>query len=479
MAIPTISSLNKWRVSIEDTNITITGTNFNASQGTGKVEICASSNYTGRIIEQSIDSWAATSIQFDIVRGDLLTGDVYIFVTNSDTVPNRSNGFILELGLSRCWGYTNNNVGKNVAVIWWRSICGYSPNITNMKISSINIYIGALHNSQVRLAIYTGGTTSSPSGATLLQDCGQTTGSLTESWHKISFTPVAWPANTLTWIALKGDSTTNIVYCTIGDSYDSTYTYEPLEYNFLPFPNGGVRYISTSAQNPATSFPASHSASVGFSEQWFGAYVQYEIDEPPQIYRVKDIDIEADQTFILVEGRSFGENTGSAELEFNSNSGGTGDSDTMYIESWSDTQIIFNCYLSVLSYGTNYLRIRNSSGTWSSTIAVNVYLGHTILSIDSKNEEITNSDSVTIYGNYFFTPQGGNEKVQLCNTPDGTGTKNIDQTVTNWGDNFIVFTIAQSTLLTTERVWLIVTRDKSFYGDTVPRKSIGKEVFLI
>lgn len=477
MATPTISGSSEWRVSIEDTNITITGTNFNTTQSTGKVELCQSSNYTGRIVTQSIDSWSATSIQFDIVQGDLSPGDVYIFVSNSD--PDRSTGFKIQLGLSKNWGYTNSNIGKDVSVNWWRSICGYSPNKANMRINAINVFIGADHGSQVRLAIYTGGTTSNPSGATRIVDCGQTTGSGTNEWVRIPFTAVSWAASTLTWIALKGDSTANIVRCTVGDSYDSTYTYEPLEYNFLPYPNGGTRLIILSAQNPATAFPSTHSASIGFDEEWIGVYLEYYIDDAPQITRVKDTDISNGQTHILIEGRSFGDNSGSAEVEYNSNSGGTGNSDSCTIYSWNDNRILIDCVVSNLSYGTNYLRVRNSSGTWSSTIQVNLHLLHYIDRIDTQNEEISNSDSVTIYGNYFYTPQGGNEKVQLCNTPTGTGSKNIDQTVTSWGVNSITITVVQSTLLTSERIWLIVTRDKSIYGDSSPRKSKGKEIFLI
>lgn len=56
-------------------NVVLTGKNFLSAQGTGKLELCNDSDYSQATIkvEQSIDSWSDTSIQFDVVPGTLLS----------------------------------------------------------------------------------------------------------------------------------------------------------------------------------------------------------------------------------------------------------------------------------------------------------------------------------------------------------------------------------------------------------------------
>lgn len=65
-----------------DTNLVITGNNFEAVQGTGKVEMWDDVLGTTKVT-QTIDSWSNTSIQIDPVQGGLGTNvTVYIVVTN-------------------------------------------------------------------------------------------------------------------------------------------------------------------------------------------------------------------------------------------------------------------------------------------------------------------------------------------------------------------------------------------------------------
>ncbi|MFQ5867830.1 MAG: DUF2341 domain-containing protein, partial [bacterium] len=52
-----------------------------------------------------------------------------------------------------------------------RAMGGTSPNVDNMKIKSISIYLGA-QTGDVRLAVYTGGDLDDPTNATLLWDAG-------------------------------------------------------------------------------------------------------------------------------------------------------------------------------------------------------------------------------------------------------------------------------------------------------------------
>lgn len=69
-------------VTNSQTNVVITGTEFEATQGTGKVELVQYSTYTGTKITQSIDSWSDTSIQIDITSGALADSTCFLFVTS-------------------------------------------------------------------------------------------------------------------------------------------------------------------------------------------------------------------------------------------------------------------------------------------------------------------------------------------------------------------------------------------------------------
>ena len=70
---------------VGQTNIVVTGTNFENTQGTGKVEISPNATYgAGGLVLQSIDTWSNTSVQFDLDRTGLSVGTLYVYVTNND-----------------------------------------------------------------------------------------------------------------------------------------------------------------------------------------------------------------------------------------------------------------------------------------------------------------------------------------------------------------------------------------------------------
>lgn len=73
----------------EDAAVTITGTNFEASQGTGKVEMGDDSDYaTANKVEQIIASWADTAIDFTADLNTQNPGSKWLFVTNNSSIKN-------------------------------------------------------------------------------------------------------------------------------------------------------------------------------------------------------------------------------------------------------------------------------------------------------------------------------------------------------------------------------------------------------
>jgi len=79
------------------TNQTVTGWGFEASQGTGKVELW--SDLSGTIkTTQTIDSWSDTSIQFDCVQGSLSNNAINYLVITNDT-GDVSAAYVISFGV--------------------------------------------------------------------------------------------------------------------------------------------------------------------------------------------------------------------------------------------------------------------------------------------------------------------------------------------------------------------------------------------
>jgi len=79
---PVISDMGDNIISPGENLIDINGTNFGAIQGIGKVELSDTANYTGTIVEQTVNSWSDTQINYDPVLTGLSDGILYLYVTN-------------------------------------------------------------------------------------------------------------------------------------------------------------------------------------------------------------------------------------------------------------------------------------------------------------------------------------------------------------------------------------------------------------
>lgn len=94
---PTISDVETDEdIDDKQTAVTITGTTFEATQGTGKVEIGDNATYaSGTKVTQTVTSWADTAIDITAVLGALTPGTPrYVWVTN-DTGDRNGTGFII------------------------------------------------------------------------------------------------------------------------------------------------------------------------------------------------------------------------------------------------------------------------------------------------------------------------------------------------------------------------------------------------
>jgi len=76
-------------------NITVTGSNYQTVQGSGKLEIWGDLEGTLRV-EQAVTTWTDVSISYNFVRGGLPDGVGYLVVTNADSVASAL--FIIDVG---------------------------------------------------------------------------------------------------------------------------------------------------------------------------------------------------------------------------------------------------------------------------------------------------------------------------------------------------------------------------------------------
>lgn len=61
-------------------NVVVTGSGFEASQGTGTIKLTQNSDGTGISVTQSVDSWSDTTIQFDTSAGGLVDSNCYVYI---------------------------------------------------------------------------------------------------------------------------------------------------------------------------------------------------------------------------------------------------------------------------------------------------------------------------------------------------------------------------------------------------------------
>lgn len=95
---PSITAQGDGQLDPGDLNELIDGDDFEATQGTGKVELGDSPSYSGATkVLQTIDTWGNLQIQFDPVFTGLSQGSLYVFVTNN--TGDTSIGFKVNYGI--------------------------------------------------------------------------------------------------------------------------------------------------------------------------------------------------------------------------------------------------------------------------------------------------------------------------------------------------------------------------------------------
>lgn len=153
-----ISSVTPSEFADGDTGVTIDGSGFEASQGTGKVELGDNSDYaSATLVEQTVTSWSDTSIDFTVVQGALDSGTVYVFVTND--------------GGSTTSGFAATLVTELAAVVVGASSVAGTLSVTRglaAQSSSVSTAVAALSSTR-RMAATANGTSTAGGALTVIR----------------------------------------------------------------------------------------------------------------------------------------------------------------------------------------------------------------------------------------------------------------------------------------------------------------------
>jgi len=268
--VPIITGIGDGKFRTLQQDIDINCLSALASQGAGKVEVGDTNDYgTANLSELKVNSWSNTLINVDMDLGGLPEGMVWVYLTNDDS--QTSIGFQIYVSGQQMWGH--GEIGLLEATVdWCRTHGGTSPNEDNMILKGCACRVGLTHTSQVRLAVYSGGSlTTGPAGATLLKDFGLTSGSGIDEWQVLMHlgNDIAIPKSNPLWIAVKGND--------LGFSVLYNNTFPPN----CDFQSARGRYVSVAvSSDEAVAYPSTWPADTGtFASFWYNFYLLYAIKQ--------------------------------------------------------------------------------------------------------------------------------------------------------------------------------------------------------
>lgn len=196
----------------------------------------------------------------------------------------------------------------------------------------------------------------------------------------------------------------------------------------------------------------------------------------PAITNCGDEDHYIGETGVTITGTGFQTDGASSRVRIDSSAAGTGTSQTQTDTSWSDTSINFTVSLGSLSYGTNYLFVRNHTDTEENATGYSINLYQNLTTSGLNDTTIYHGQTGIELSGTGFNATQGTSKVYLCDSSDGSGT-NIEQTVTTWTATKVTFTAVRSTL-SLGTVYVILGRNQSSLGDSSERLSPSQSATL-
>lgn len=198
----------------------------------------------------------------------------------------------------------------------------------------------------------------------------------------------------------------------------------------------------------------------------------------PEITNVDDEDFYVGETGVTITGSNFEADGANSRVRIDSASNGTGTSQTQVDTSWATGSIDFTVSLGSLSYGQNYLFVRNQSLNENAAgYLINLYAPITVTSI-SDSTLYDGQTLVEFNGSGFGSSQGTSE-IWISNAPAYLADPDQqEQTVTSWTDTKITFTVDIG-FLTLGTSYVFVSRAQASLGDNPLHTSAFETITLV
>ena len=477
---PFISAVGDGTLADGETNIVISGSNFGSSQGNGWVRVYETSSQGGVSQNQAIDSWSASSIQFDFTQGGVASGTAYVFVQTN--AGDTSSGFAF-------------------------TIQGTSGDPVIQSVIPTTIYPG-LQNISIRGTDF-GGTQNE---VTLNE---QSNGAGVEMIQPVTF----WSDTEVRFTAVQGCLTLGTVYAFVEDanSVKSNGVAVTFSVTALPVitvvgdgtfingtPNVSIDGLNFgNAQNNQTrvtlntAFNGSGAETAQSIRSWSDTRVVIDInrgslpegdlyvivrndvgqtsdgfvvtvtdqgtsEEEPLITLVTPSQLYDTLSGVVLQGSNFGSNRGQGIVELNSSINGTGVSSLQGVTSWGDSSITINVVRGLVPLGTAYLFVRNDSGLRS--------IGYGITLVDISNTPVIDSiedgiffdgeTGIIMIGSEFGDAQGTGQ-VQLYESASEQSTATA-LAINSWSDTQIDFDMSFGTIGAGSRYIRVKNDDERF-----------------
>jgi len=389
---PTITDVDgDETIGVTQTNVVITGTVFEAAQGTGKVEISPNNTYAaGGLVQQSIDSWSDTSIQFDVVRTGLSVGTNYVWVTNDSGFQNDTAFPITLVGNTPTItnvdgddtlivGQTNIVItGNNFEASQGTGLVEISPNATYGAGGRVTQSIDSWSNTSVQFDLDRTGLSTGTLYVYVTNNDGVNSAGKIITLEALTPTITSFNSGSAffaddTGIALVGTnfgaSDTGVAKVELGNAATYAGSTTKVELNVTSWSDtsltvdGGRGSLST-----GTVYVYVTNLDGGVNTSGFAATLT---SVTPAVATLdgdggaQNADITVGDTGIVLTGSDFRslQGTGKLEVANNSNYASASVKNTQTITSWSNTSITFNLDNSAgLSEGTNYVFVTNATG---------------------------------------------------------------------------------------------------------------------
>ncbi len=133
----------------------------------------------------------------------------------------------------------------------------------NRKLTGVRVWCEDLHNDQIRIGVYSGGSlVTGPQGATLLKDFGLTSGVGTKQWISIATgDDINIPVDEPLWIVVKGDN---------ASGFETNYTPDAMHCGDFQVVRGATVVTGIIGKDPDVSFPSAFPAGTDtFGNNWF------------------------------------------------------------------------------------------------------------------------------------------------------------------------------------------------------------------